>query len=88
MTQVAKMIWSSVGKKLGMAVTGLAMVIFLIEHMTGNLLLRLQQSFSFSHKFGLAADRCRVSSRSFFTFPRGIRHLGGTRKKEGSTRGL
>lgn len=39
MTQVAKMIWSSVGKKLVMAVTGLAMVIFLIEHMTGNLLL-------------------------------------------------
>lgn len=34
-----KIIWSSVGKKFIMALTGLAMIIFLIEHLSGNLLL-------------------------------------------------
>ncbi len=31
--------WNSVGKKIVMAITGLAMIIFLIEHLSGNLLL-------------------------------------------------
>lgn len=39
MPQLSKMLWSSVGKKFIMALTGLAMVIFLIEHLSGNLLL-------------------------------------------------
>lgn len=39
MPQLLKFIWSSVGKKFLMALTGLAMVIFLIEHLSGNLLL-------------------------------------------------
>jgi succinate dehydrogenase / fumarate reductase cytochrome b subunit len=39
MPSISKVIWSSVGKKLVMAITGLAMIIFLIEHLSGNLLL-------------------------------------------------
>ncbi|HEX9652496.1 MAG TPA: succinate dehydrogenase cytochrome b subunit [bacterium] len=39
MLPLAKTLWSSVGKKFIMALTGLAMVIFLIEHLSGNLLL-------------------------------------------------
>ena len=39
MSQFAKVLKSSVGKKFIMGATGLAMVIFLIEHLTGNLLL-------------------------------------------------
>ncbi|MFQ5751861.1 MAG: hypothetical protein ACE5HI_07675, partial [bacterium] len=39
MLPLSKAIWSSVGKKILMAVTGLAMIIFLIEHLSGNLLL-------------------------------------------------
>lgn len=39
MPQFIKMIQSSIGKKIIMALTGLAMVGFLIEHLTGNLLL-------------------------------------------------
>lgn len=33
--------WSTVGKKVFMALTGLAMVVFLVEHLTGNFLLLL-----------------------------------------------
>ena len=39
MSQLLKFIGSSVGKKFLMALTGLAMVIFLLEHLSGNLLL-------------------------------------------------
>ncbi len=39
MPQLLKFIGSSVGKKFLMALTGLAMVIFLLEHLSGNLLL-------------------------------------------------
>jgi succinate dehydrogenase / fumarate reductase cytochrome b subunit len=39
MLPLPKALWSSVGKKFIMAITGLAMVIFLIEHLSGNLLL-------------------------------------------------
>ncbi|MFQ5770322.1 MAG: succinate dehydrogenase, partial [bacterium] len=39
MLPLTKALWSSVGKKILMAVTGLAMIIFLIEHLSGNLLL-------------------------------------------------
>ncbi len=39
MLPISKALWSSVGKKFIMAITGLAMVIFLIEHLSGNLLL-------------------------------------------------
>jgi len=39
MLPFSKIFRSSVGKKYLMAITGLAMVIFLIEHLTGNLLL-------------------------------------------------
>jgi len=39
MPQLLKFIWSSIGKKFIMALSGLAMVIFLIEHLSGNLLL-------------------------------------------------
>lgn len=39
MLQFSRLMQSSVGKKLLMAITGLAMVIFLIEHLAGNLLL-------------------------------------------------
>ncbi len=39
MLPLSKALWSSVGKKFIMAITGLAMVIFLIEHLSGNLLL-------------------------------------------------
>lgn len=39
MLPFTKLVWSSVGKKALMAVTGLAMIIFLVEHLTGNLLL-------------------------------------------------
>ncbi|MFQ6114069.1 MAG: succinate dehydrogenase cytochrome b subunit [bacterium] len=39
MLPLSKALWSSVGKKLLMAITGLAMIIFLIEHLSGNLLL-------------------------------------------------
>ena len=39
MLPLSKAIWSSVGKKFLMALTGLAMAIFLIEHLSGNLLL-------------------------------------------------
>ncbi|MFQ5674679.1 MAG: succinate dehydrogenase cytochrome b subunit [bacterium] len=39
MPQFSKFVRSSVGKKVVMALTGLAMVIFLIEHLSGNLLL-------------------------------------------------
>lgn len=39
MQPLTKKLWSSVGKKFIMALTGLAMVIFLIEHLSGNLLL-------------------------------------------------
>ena len=39
MLPLSKVIWSSVGKKILMAITGLAMIIFLIEHLSGNLLL-------------------------------------------------
>ncbi|MCG8606576.1 succinate dehydrogenase cytochrome b subunit [bacterium] len=39
MRRIVKMIRSSVGKKLVMAITGLAMTIFLVEHLSGNLLL-------------------------------------------------
>ncbi|MFQ5636767.1 MAG: succinate dehydrogenase cytochrome b subunit [bacterium] len=35
----SKLVWSSVGKKIIMALTGLAMIIFLLEHLSGNLLL-------------------------------------------------
>ena len=36
--------WSTVGKKVFMALTGLAMVVFLVEHLSGNLLLLLPES--------------------------------------------
>ncbi len=39
MPQFLKFIGSSIGKKFLMALTGLAMVIFLLEHLSGNLLL-------------------------------------------------
>ncbi|RMF70225.1 MAG: succinate dehydrogenase [Calditrichaeota bacterium] len=39
MSESSNKLWSSVGKKIIMAITGLAMVIFLIEHLSGNLLL-------------------------------------------------
>ncbi|NIR48149.1 succinate dehydrogenase cytochrome b subunit [candidate division KSB1 bacterium] len=39
MVPFSKLLWSSVGKKVVMAITGLAMIIFLIEHLSGNLLL-------------------------------------------------
>lgn len=39
MLPLSKVIWNSVGKKFVMALTGLAMMIFLIEHLAGNLLL-------------------------------------------------
>lgn len=39
MPSFLKTYWSSVGKKVLMALTGLAMVIFLIEHLSANLLL-------------------------------------------------
>lgn len=39
MPQFYKFIRSSIGKKIMMALTGLAMVIFLIEHLSGNILL-------------------------------------------------
>lgn len=39
MPKLSKVVWSSVGKKFFMAITGLAMIIFLIEHLSGNLLL-------------------------------------------------
>lgn len=39
MLPLTKALWSSVGKKILMALTGLAMIIFLIEHLSGNLLL-------------------------------------------------
>ncbi len=39
MSQLLKFIGSSVGKKFIMALSGLAMVFFLIEHLSGNLLL-------------------------------------------------
>lgn len=42
MLPLHKALWSSVGKKILMAITGLAMVIFLVEHVTGNLLLLSQ----------------------------------------------
>ena len=32
-------VWSSVGKKMLMGLTGLGLVIFLLEHLLGNLLL-------------------------------------------------
>ena len=39
MPSFLKTYWSSVGKKVFMALTGLAMVLFLIEHLSANLLL-------------------------------------------------
>ena len=36
--------WSTVGKKVFMALTGLAMVVFLVEHLSGNLLLLAARS--------------------------------------------
>lgn len=39
MPNLSKVLWSSVGKKFFMAITGLAMIIFLVEHLSGNLLL-------------------------------------------------
>ena len=39
MLPLSKLVWNSVGKKFIMALTGLAMVFFLIEHVSGNLLL-------------------------------------------------
>ncbi|MFQ5648639.1 MAG: succinate dehydrogenase cytochrome b subunit [bacterium] len=39
MQAFSKVVWSSVGKKFVMALTGLAMGIFLLEHVSGNLLL-------------------------------------------------
>ena len=39
MQPLSKVVWSSVGKKFIMALSGLAMVIFLVEHVIGNLLL-------------------------------------------------
>ncbi len=42
MPQLLKFMWSSVGKKFLMALTGLAMVFFLIEHLVGNLMLFTQ----------------------------------------------
>ncbi|MFQ5822859.1 MAG: succinate dehydrogenase cytochrome b subunit [bacterium] len=39
MPTLSKFLWSSIGKKLVMSLTGLAMIIFLIEHLSGNLLL-------------------------------------------------
>ncbi len=39
MSDKTNWLWSSVGKKFIMALTGLAMIVFLVEHLTGNLLL-------------------------------------------------
>lgn len=39
MPSFSKMFWSSTGKKFFMAITGLIWIIFLIEHLSGNLLL-------------------------------------------------
>ncbi len=39
MSHKASLLWSSVGKKFIMALTGLAMIVFLVEHLSGNLLL-------------------------------------------------
>ncbi len=39
MQPLFKVVWSSVGKKFIMALSGLAMVVFLVEHVVGNLLL-------------------------------------------------
>lgn len=39
MSQLSKFLSNSVGKKFVMAITGLSMVLFLIEHLSGNLLL-------------------------------------------------
>lgn len=39
MPSLSRIFWSSTGKKFFMAITGLAWIIFLIEHLSGNLLL-------------------------------------------------
>jgi len=48
MLQFSRLMQSSVGKKILMAITGLAMVIFLIEHLAGNLLLFSSDSAPFN----------------------------------------
>ena len=39
MRQFSSLVWSSVGKKILTGITGLALCLFIIEHLTGNLLL-------------------------------------------------
>ncbi len=44
MLPLSKALWSSVGKKILMAITGLAMFIFLVEHLSANFLLFSENS--------------------------------------------
>ncbi len=48
MTKFLSIVWSSVGKKILMGLTGLGLCIFVLEHMVGNLLLLLKNSEPFN----------------------------------------
>ncbi|MCP4404378.1 MAG: succinate dehydrogenase cytochrome b subunit [bacterium] len=48
MAKFSSVMWSSIGKKILMGLTGLGLCIFILEHMLGNLLLLLKNSEPFN----------------------------------------
>ena len=70
MTKTNSAAWSSVGKKVIMAITGLAMILFLVGHLVGNIFLYVgPESFNaYAHKLIKLGPLLYVIEAGLLTF--------------------